>query len=72
MLKRIITKDTNIHAKAIKVKSENEVIISCVDENSVNITEELLNENLSEHCMIEKEQMLKLKWLVLITLSTWI
>ena len=57
----MITKDTNIHAKGITVKNENEVIISCVDENSVNITEELLNENLSEHCMIEKEQMLNPK-----------
>ena len=38
----MITKDTNIHAKGITVKRENEVIISCVDENSVNITEELL------------------------------
>ena len=54
----MITKDTNIHAKGIIVKSENEVIISFVDESSVNITEELLHENLSEHCMIEKEQML--------------
>ena len=57
----MITKDTNIQAKGITVKSENEVIISCVDENSVNITAELLNENLSEHCMIEKEQMLNPK-----------
>ena len=57
----MIAKDTNIHAKGIIVKSENEVIISCVDENSVNITEELLNENSSEHCMIEKEQMLNPK-----------
>ena len=73
-IKEMITKDTNINAKGMAVKSENEMIISCVDENSVNITEELLNENLSKHCMIEKEQMLKhtlkLKWLVLITLST--
>ena len=51
----MITKDTNIHAKGITVKCENEVIIS------VNITEELLNENLPEHCMIEKEQMLNPK-----------
>ena len=57
----MITKDTNIHAKGITVKGENEVIISCVDENSVNITEELLNENLSEYCMIEKEQVLNPK-----------
>ena len=57
----VITKDTNIHVKGITVKSENEVIICCVDENSVNIIEELLNENLSKHCMIEKEKMLNPK-----------
>ena len=45
----MITEDTNIHAKGITVKSQNEVIISCVDQNSVNITEELLNENLCDH-----------------------
>ena len=31
----MITEDTNIHAKGITVKSQNEVIIGCVDENSV-------------------------------------
>ena len=39
----MISKDTNIHAKGITVKSENEVIIICVDENSVNITEHMSN-----------------------------
>ena len=53
--------DTSIHTKGIIQKSEEELVINCVDEKSVNVAEAVLTQNLATCCPIEKEQMFKPK-----------
>ena len=50
--------DTSIHTKCIVQKSEEEVVINCVDEKSVNVAEADPTQNLAACYLIEKEQII--------------
>lgn len=53
----ILNKDTSIKIKQINAINEEEIIINCFNEGSIEKTMEILNEKLSNECAAEKIKM---------------
>lgn len=51
-----LTKEKSIQAKNVNFKSDEQVIINCLNEESANEAEKILSRKLSNFCKIEKEQ----------------
>ena len=56
-----LTNEKSIQSKQIYIKNKDEIIINCMSQNSVNITEQFLQKELPSSCVVQIEQLMKPK-----------